>query len=97
MLDAQRVVYLSLKSSIRADLVWNARESFCFHDVKNRLCLDYRQFAYAVFSVTTREVDRPPSFEIESRPPRRTPLQSVNAPTTESGHGAWRSKQLLSD
>jgi hypothetical protein len=31
MLDAQRVVYMSLKLSVRADLICHLRESVCFH------------------------------------------------------------------
>ena len=37
MLDPQGVVYLSLKLSVRADLIRTARKSLCFHDMKNRL------------------------------------------------------------
>ena len=66
MLDAQGVVYLSLKFNVRADLAAR-RQSIRFHDVKNRLLSDYRYFAYAGFLITTREVDRTPSFEIERR------------------------------
>jgi hypothetical protein len=36
MLDAQGVVYLSLKFNVRADLAAR-RKSIRFHDVKNRL------------------------------------------------------------
>ena len=36
MLDAQGVVYLSLKFNVRADLAAR-RQSIRFHDVKNRL------------------------------------------------------------
>ena len=64
MLDAQRVVYLSLKFNVRADLA-ACRQSIRFHDVKNRLSSDYRYFAYARFLSTTREVERTPLFEIE--------------------------------
>jgi hypothetical protein len=66
MLDAQGVVYLSLKLNVRVDLAAR-RKSIRFHDVKNRLWFDYRYFAYAGFLSTTREVDRTPSFEIERR------------------------------
>ena len=64
MLDAQGVVYLSLKFNVRADLAAR-RKSIPFHDVKNRLGSDYRYFAYVGFLSTTCEVDRTPSFEIE--------------------------------
>ena len=66
MLDAQGVVYLSLKLNVRADVAAR-RKSIRFHDMKNRLCSEYRYFAYAGFLTTTREVDRTPSFEIEQR------------------------------
>jgi hypothetical protein len=60
--------------NVRADLIRTARKSLCFHDFKNRLRSDYRHFAYARFSIATREVDRTPSFEIwrkqEARPNR---------------------------
>jgi hypothetical protein len=67
MLDAQRVVYLSLKLGVRADLVGPPRKSIRLHGVKDRLGSDYRDFAYAGFLSTTREVDHIPSFEIERR------------------------------
>src|SRR4029453_256417 len=66
MLDAQGVVYLSLKLNVRADLAAR-RKSIRFHDVKNRLGSDYRYFAYAGFLSTPREVNRAPPFEIERR------------------------------
>jgi hypothetical protein len=67
MLDAQGIMYLSLKLSVRADLIRTARKSLCFHRRKRRSKSKPRHFAYAGFSTATREVDRTPSFEIEER------------------------------
>src|SRR5438132_3146893 len=65
MFDAQRVVYLSLKLSVRADLLRRFRKSLCFHHSKCRRRLKRRYFAYAGFSSPTSGVIRDPSFEVE--------------------------------
>jgi len=65
MLNAQGVVYLSLKLGIRADLIRRSWKSVCLHDAKCRRWSERRYLAYAGFLSTTREVDRAPSFEIE--------------------------------
>jgi hypothetical protein len=63
MLDAQGVVYLSLKFNVGADLIRPARKSLCFHLSKGRFKWKPRHFAYAGFSTATSGVIRNLSFE----------------------------------
>ena len=76
MFDAQRVVYLSLKLSVRADLLRRFRKSLCFHDLKRRRRLKRRHFAYAGFSSDTSEVIRDPSFEVANQSNERSRLKT---------------------
>jgi hypothetical protein len=64
MLDAQSIVYLSLKLSVRGDLVGRSPKTLCFHVQRYRRRSDSRYFAYAGFSNTTCEVIGSISFEV---------------------------------
>src|SRR6478736_1091403 len=70
MLDAQGVMYLSLKFIVGADLIRPTRKSLCFHRFQYRQRPQHSHFAYAGFLTTTREMARAPSFEIEERLPQ---------------------------
>jgi hypothetical protein len=77
MLDAQGVVYLPLKLSVRADLTRHHRRSVRFHRSKRRRWSERRHFAYAGFSGATSGVIRAPSFEIA--PKLWRPLEEVTS------------------
>jgi hypothetical protein len=95
MLDAQGVVYLSLKFNERADLA-AGRKSIRFHELKNSALIRLRLFRVRkIFEYHSR--GGPRSLFRDRTAPDIDALQSTTVPITESGHGAWRSQQLLSD
>src|SRR5882724_5980655 len=71
MLDAQSIVYLSLKLPVRTDLLRNAGRCVRFHHAKDQRRSNCRHLAYAGFCSTTYEVMLTPSFEIAPKLWRR--------------------------
>src|SRR5262245_25363095 len=98
MFDAQSLVYLSLKLSVRADFLRRFRKSVCFHATKRRQRPKRRHFAYAGFSSATSGVTRNPSFERERERLvvglRTKNSGSQTAATTESSRAASRWRRL---